>query len=401
MPRLALVKIDIMPTPPRSADHGRRHPAVAVAPKKTTSLLPCIGMPDDRKPLREISAWELAGRTTNRRLGVQRTLRRPRTSDTTASTKDAFFKLTVDASASSLYHRPVQAGATTTALQRPVSSITRIEMRTHHQMPAPVTRIDVKSHASVDEEHDDATDAATVNAAIEDALCLSTRPRTADATVPETARPLAVAPVAPPAQQLAECHGDADAIEPRLRRAATSTPPPATDAPTVTMLYNPAAATITPAATAAITSVACEPTPEAAATITPARPQLTRPAPLAELQLASDAGSDSDKATAMADGLLVPGPSPVQAVVGRVLLSPLHLDLPSTPELKVLLARSNAVYERVRLTQKAKKMLAARRRERAGVDVPIAESPGSSRGSSLAASLKSVREELSATGDAW
>ena len=154
MPRLALVKIDIMPTPPRSADHGRRHPAVAVAPKKTTSLLPCIGMPDDRKPLREISAWELAGRTTNRRLGVQRTLRRPRTSDTTASTKDAFFKLTVDASASSLYHRPVQAGATTTALQRPVSSITRIEMRTHHQMPAPVTRIDVKSHASVDEEHD-------------------------------------------------------------------------------------------------------------------------------------------------------------------------------------------------------------------------------------------------------
>ena len=274
-------------------------------------------------------------------------------------------------------------------------------MRTHHQMPAPVTRIDVKSHASVDEEDDDATDAATVNAAIEDALCLSTRPRTADATVPETARPLAVAPVAPPAQQLAECHGDADAIEPPLRRAATSTPPPATDAPTVTMLYNPAAATITPAATAAITSVACEPTPEAAATITPARPQLTRPAPLAELQLASDAGSDSDKATAMADGLLVPGPSPVQAVVGRVLLSPLHLDLPSTPELKVLLARSNAVYERVRLTQKAKKMLAARRRERAGVDVPIAESPGSSRGSSLAASLKSVREELSATGDAW
>ena len=67
------------------------------------------------------------------------------------------------------------------------------------------------------------------------------------------------------------------------------------------MLYNPAAATITPAATAAITPVACEPTPAAAATITPARPQLTRPAPLAELQLASDAGSDSDKATAMAD----------------------------------------------------------------------------------------------------
>jgi hypothetical protein len=64
----------------------------------------------------------------------------------------------------------------------------------------------------------------------------------------------------------------------------------------------------------------------------------------------------------------------VRETFTRPLLSPLHFELPSTPELRKAVARATATHDRLRLVRTAKRALSERRRLAAGLTA-IVESP--------------------------